>query len=735
MGISFFSNSSPAGAASRRGSTTRRRSTTHFWGESRLRRRAGVTLAAVGLAATGLIAGVPGANFVPGQPAVAQAAPGNSEAAARAEFEALWDSTDQVTPFSAGTIISSCTPGTAQPEAVQKMLSTWNYLRSLNGLTPVSLPADYAPQGPAQAAALTAAAGPVASPTPDAVPGAACLNEDVKLASRSGVIARLDGIVTPATEILRYITEASATNMNDNLGHRLQMFSPVQANAAIGAVSIGTSGPTATSIQLFDTTYQAAGRPAHPSFWNPTNPQPPSIAWPAAGYFPSRILPTGAGENVSRWSYSGQCADLRAAEVRVTGPAGEIPLQVIRRSEPGADPNLTPWEYGGYDTILFKIPLDQLTIPDFYNVSRYTVSISNIRTAPNCQPVPTSTSYQINLFNSDWPADPNGDADQDGVVNSLDPRPHIPDLHTNRIGGVNRFETSAAIAKASDSRPAVVYLARSDVFADALVGGVLKDGPVLLVPPDTSPVPPVITETLRTLRPTQVIALGGTGAISDARLYELAGGRTALRIGGANRVDTSVMIARRAFSKANSLYIANAYGPGGSVSPDALTGAALGDGPIVLVDSSSPAIATIRQLATDLQVSRVVALGGPAAVSDAVLQGVANGKAATRLGGRDRYETSREIALESARLQPTTHAYLARGDVFADAVSGGHLRNGPILLVPRGCAALDKNTLHTLAKLNAFQVTALGGYAAICNETLQSALQWPDYVNHNVTEF
>lgn len=692
-------------------------------------------LAVVGLAATGLVAGTPAVNPVPGQLAAAQAVPKNHEALARAEFEAVWDSTDIVTPFSSGTIISSCIPGTAQPEAVQAMLSTWNYLRSLNGLTPVDLPADYIAEQPAQAAALTAAAGPVASSVPESVADTVCLNEDVKLASRSGVIARLDGIVTPATEILRYITEASTTNTNDNLGHRLQMFSPIQANAAIGAVSIGTSGPSATSIQLFDTTYEAAGKPAHPSFWNHANHQPPGIAWPASGYFPSRILPTGAGEDVSRWSYSGQCADLRAAEVRLTGPAGEIPLQVVHRSQPGIDPNLTPWEYGGYDTILFKVPLNRLIVPDFYNVARYTVSISNIHTAPNCQPVPTSISYPINLFNSDWPADPNGDADQDGVINSLDPRPRIPDLHAHRIGGGNRFETSAAIAKASDSRPAVVYLARSDVFADALVGGVLKDGPVLLVPPDSSPVPPVITETLRTLDPTQVTALGGSGAISDSRLYELAGGRSAVRIGGANRVDTSVMIARQAFSKANSLYVANAYEPGGNVSPDALTGAALRDGPIVLVDSSAPAIATIRQLATDLQVNRVVALGGRAAVSDAILQGIADGKATTRLGGRDRYETSLEIALESARLQPSTHAYLARGDVFADAVSGGHLRNGPILLVRRECTALDKATLHTLAKLDAFQVTALGGQSAVCEEKLHSALQWPDYVNHNVTEF
>lgn len=704
-------------------------------GVSRLKRRLAIALGITALVFAGTLSAPEGPGLTEASLPQAQALPTNSESAARAQFESVWDIADTVTPFSTGTVLSSCTPGTPQPEAQNKMLLAWNYLRSLNNLDPVVLPGSYAPQVPAQAAALTAAASPTASPMPDPASGFRCVTENAKLASRSGVIARLEGIVTPATEILRYVTEASPTNSNDNLGQRLEMFYPQQANAAIGAISIGTSGPTATSIQLFDSSYQDAGRPVSPSFWDENRYQPPQITWPSSGYFPTRLLPTGAGENVSRWSYSGKCADLTRATVSLSGPGGNIPIEVIRRNEPGVDPNLTPWEYGGYDTVLFKVPLEQLRIPLFYSTTTFKVNISNIATAPNCEPVPAQTSYEIELFNSSWPADPAGDADNDGIPNWQDSQPRIPDLNTSRIWGADRYETAAAIAKYPNVPPNVVYISRGDVLADALVGGVLKDGPVLLLPPEGTPVPPQVSATLETLHPKQVIALGGSGAVSDQRLYEFAQGRPALRLGGANRLDTSVMIARRAFSQADSLYLAGAYGPNGSVTPDALTGAALGDGPLVLVDSSVPAVNTIRQLASDLRVKRVVALGGESVVSTQVLNAVANGKPSTRLAGSNRYETSRLIAMEAVRLQPTNQAFLARGDVFADAVAGGHLKTGPILLVPPVCKGLDQDTLVTLGKLNAFQVTALGGSQVVCDLTLNSSLRWPDYVQDHVTAF
>lgn len=676
----------------------------------------------------------PGESLTPESPTI-DSPQNDNEAAARAEFEKIWTEANQAVPFSRGTVISSCTPGTANPEATSKMLAMWNYMRSRNGLEPVQLPVTSPASAPAQAAALTAAIGPVASPNPSAIKDAKCVTPDAQLASGAGVIARLDGIVTPATEILRYITEASTTNANDNLGHRLEMFAPQQARAAIGAVSIGTSGPSASSIQLFDATYQAAGRTLTPTLWDSSAITPRQIAWPSPGFFPTRLLPTGAKENISRWSFSARCADLRHATVSVTGPDGEIPLEVIRREEPGLDPNLTPWEYAGYDTVLFKVPLSHLAIPRFYDHTKYRVNISGIQTAPGCAATPEEATYTVKLFNSSWPADPQGDADNDGVPNFRDYRPLIPDLQTNRLAGATRIETAARIALELPQKPQKVYLARSDVLVDALVGGSLKDGPVLLMPPHEAPLPPIVTQVIDTINPAEVVALGGTKAVSNRRLFAVAAGRKATRLGGRNRIQTSMQIARRIGNSAKSLYLAQAYGKGGQASPDALTGATLPDGPIVLVDSSAPTIATIHQLAADLQVQRIVALGGAGVVPEKLLQDIAIGRPATRLAGTDRYDTSLEVALEASRLRPRNRVYLARGDVFADAVAGTKLSDGAMLLLPPGCQPLRPETLKTLAALQAFRITALGGSNAVCEENLQATLGWPDLVNETATDY
>lgn len=659
------------------------------------------------------------------------------ENVARQSFEDIWTPANRALPFSKGTVVSSCTPGEANPEAVKQMLAVWNYIRALNGLSQLEIPPEYEPSTFAQAAALTAAASPQASSNPAQVPGAQCINEASTLASRAGVISRLDGIVTPATEVLRYLTEASPQNWNDNLGHRLEMLSPSQARTAIGAVSIGTAGPSATSIQLFDSTYRAAGKTPSPSLWDSTLYAPQQFTWPAAGYFPTRMLPTGAKESISRWSFSARCADLRQATVKVFKDGTQLPLEVIRREEAGKDPNLTPWNYAGYDTVLFKLAVADLEIPQYYDTVSYEVQVTGIQAAPGCQGVADSTSYQVKLFNPTWPADPEGDADNDGIPNWRDSRPRIPDLTTDRWAGDTRVTTSIAIARQfQPAQTKTVYLARSDLLADALVGGVLKDGPVILLPRENQPLPASIAAQIKRLDPQSVVALGGAQAVSNQRLYQLAAGRQAARLGGKTREETSLIIARQAFKTADSLYLAQAASDTGGASPDALTAASLRDGPIVLINPASPTIATTRQLAADLQVKRVVALGGNNVIPTEPLSIVAGNLAATRLGGSDRYETSRQIAREAFRLHPDTHrAYLARGDIFADAVAGGKLADGPILLLPPKCQPLGTETLRTLGAINAFRIIALGGTGAVCEANLRDSLRWPELMDENVTDF
>jgi hypothetical protein len=102
------------------------------------------------------------------------------------------------------------------------------------------------------------------------------------------------------------------------------------------------------------------------------------------------------------------------------------------------------------------------------------------------------------------------------------PDPQPTRRQTSRLSGGNRFETSAAISQSQFPDGArVAYLARADAFADALAGGVLTDGPILLVP-QCGELPAVIAAEIRRLNPGRVTALGGTGAVCDALLAAAA---------------------------------------------------------------------------------------------------------------------------------------------------------------------------------------------------------------------
>ena len=95
-------------------------------------------------------------------------------------------------------------------------------------------------------------------------------------------------------------------------------------------------------------------------------------------------------------------------------------------------------------------------------------------------------------------------------------------LRTSRLAGADRYATAVAISRrAFPDSAAVVYVARADAFADALAGGSLTDGPVLLVP-SCGTVPAVVLAEVRRIAPSEVIALGGTGAVCDAVLAQVS---------------------------------------------------------------------------------------------------------------------------------------------------------------------------------------------------------------------
>lgn len=86
-----------------------------------------------------------------------------------------------------------------------------------------------------------------------------------------------------------------------------------------------------------------------------------------------------------------------------------------------------------------------------------------------------------------------------------------------RIDGADRYEVAARLATARGRSGDTVYLARGDLLTDAVASGTLTGGPLLLVPP-TGTLTASVTSALRTLAPKRVVAIGGTGSVSDAAL-------------------------------------------------------------------------------------------------------------------------------------------------------------------------------------------------------------------------
>lgn len=292
-----------------------------------------------------------------------------------------------------------------------------------------------------------------------------------------------------------------------------------------------------------------------------------------------------------------------------------------------------------------------------------------------------------------------------------------------RIFGATRVETSVEISRESFPDAAdVVYLSRSDVFADALAAGTLADGPVLLVP-SCDDLPPAVTNRIADLDPAQVIALGGPGAICDRVLQAAAGGRSTGRVAGTSRYDTAVAISQRAFPDgAQTVYVASAA----DTAPDAVSGGILDDGPILLVpgDPGASVPSSVLAEASRLTPTRVVALGGSRAVNEAHLRAVAAGITTSRLAGDDRYATAVQIARRRyPPRQPVPTVYLAQAFVFADAVSAGSLRDGPVLLVPP-CGEVPADVVRYLQEATPARVVALGGQRAICDELLDAAAKF-----------
>lgn len=188
-----------------------------------------------------------------------------------------------------------------------------------------------------------------------------------------------------------------------------------------------------------------------------------------------------------------------------------------------------------------------------------------------------------------------------------------------RIGGLDRYEVSAAISKASfSSATSKVYIANGTVFPDAVSGAAaagMNTSPVLLTTSDG--IPGAVRTELTRLKPTQIILLGGTGSLSPtlaAALKPYAG--SVSRYSGMDRYETSAAISKASFTgTGGTIFIAN-----GTTFPDALSGApaaAAAKAPVLLA-SATGLPPTIKAELVRLKPRQIVVLGGVGSISAAL---------------------------------------------------------------------------------------------------------------------
>ncbi|WP_285113898.1 cell wall-binding repeat-containing protein [Leifsonia sp. fls2-241-R2A-40a] len=286
---------------------------------------------------------------------------------------------------------------------------------------------------------------------------------------------------------------------------------------------------------------------------------------------------------------------------------------------------------------------------------------------------------------------------------------------TTRIAGGDRFETAAAISKAAYPTPGVnaVYIANGLNFPDALAAAPAAaklGGPLLLV--QTTAVPQVIMTELARLKPKHIYVAGGATVITQAVLQRLATVQPAItRIGGYDRFNTSVLIAKNAFGSSTTAYLASGLG-----FPDALSaGGAAGakSQPVLLVNGALGSVdAGTLQGLKDLHVTTVKLVGGTTIISNGFQKSLTNaGFSVKRLSGSDRFATS--IAVNADAFPSATNAsFFASGTSFPDALAGAAWAGragGPLLVSPVGCVYPGAANLALRSK----GIVLLGGVNAL----------------------
>lgn len=312
----------------------------------------------------------------------------------------------------------------------------------------------------------------------------------------------------------------------------------------------------------------------------------------------------------------------------------------------------------------------------------------------------------------------------------------VEDVTPARVEGPNRVATAVALAdQAFPDGTDTAVIATAVAPQDALTGTALAgslDAALLLVYPDD--LPQETADALDGLRVDDIVVVGGTSSVSDEVANELAeGGRNVTRLFGESQYDTAEVVSRAAIENGalpNVDGLATVLLANGEGFADALAGSPMayaGPTPVLYTETDvlrNEAAAVID----DADVEQVVVLGGPAAISAAVVDAIeGRGVRVVRLGGDTRVETSGVVAAWTAEQLGfgMDDVMLARGDDFPDSITAAQLAGKglrPLVISATPTVLSQEGNAFFTERCGTIEVIqAVGGEAAVSTAVLEEA--------------
>lgn len=288
---------------------------------------------------------------------------------------------------------------------------------------------------------------------------------------------------------------------------------------------------------------------------------------------------------------------------------------------------------------------------------------------------------------------------------------------TTRLDGADRFETSVL---ASQRLPAgdAVFLASGTAFPDALAAAPVaaaEGAHLLLVRPDG--IPQIVADELRRLAPREVVIVGSEATLSAVVASQAAAtGARVTRIGGADRVDTSMRLLDR--MRAMGSAVTDVWVASGSGFPDALAAGAVAarEGHALVLTLGADA-GFQQQIAARLGgVQRFHIPGSESSVGadvQALLAGT--GRTVDRFPGADRYETAVQINQAFTRAGSGGQLVLTSGADFPDGLVGAvyaGLRGEALYLTDPSCAT-SGSVAAEQRRIASTGVMVLGGVTTV----------------------